>query len=388
MNLTVTHFFACCALLTTSYLTALSYAADQNTNIQMGGQPVLTATRTRSGEGAQFLSIELLPGRGMNTFQIRAYVPGTGEVDLLQSPSVEEAQQKLSGGPDDKFGNAAFGLGGAFLVPYANRIRGKLAPDGQGIEATIMGRTVSLPANWKGKNPGAELHSMHGLILASKMDKFSSNKTADGGVVTALVHAGDFGGHWLSQTDLNFKATLSVGAIDLEVTARNVGKEPEPMGIGWHPWFAILSGDRTQAKLHIPAKMRVEVNNYDDVFPSGKLLPTAGTDFDFTAAAGKTLAKQYLDDNFTDLQRSANGAPEVTLADPAAKYGLRVIALSRQILAFQVYAPPEKPVVAIEPQFNLVDPFNPAWGKTNTGMVTLKPGQSVTYHVRLELFTP
>jgi len=377
------HLLTSLALL--SCLMAVSHADDQN--LQIGGQPVAIAARARAGDKPQFLSIELLPGRGMNTFQIRAYLPGKGEVDLLQSPSLAEARQKLSGGPDDKFGNAAFGLGGAFLVPYANRIRGKLSPDGQSIQATILGKTVSLPANWRGKNPGAEPHSMHGLILASRMDKFSSTKSSKGGVVTGLLHASDFGGHWLSATDVSFKIKLTADAIDLEVKAKNVGKQTEPVGIGWHPWFAVLSGDRTQARLHIPARMRAEVNNYDDVFPSGKLLPNAGTDFDFTAATGKTLGKQYLDDNFTDLERP-NGSAVVTLADPAASYGLRIIGQSREIRAIQVYAPPDKPVVAIEPQFNLVDPFNPAWGNIEGGMVTLQPGQSVTCRVRLELFTP
>jgi galactose mutarotase-like enzyme len=43
--------------------------------------------------------------------------------------------------------------------------------------------------------------------------------------------------------------------------------------------------------------------------------------------------------------------------------------------------------VAIEPQFNLPDPYNKKWD-TNAGMVLLKPGQSVAWRVRLELFTP
>jgi hypothetical protein len=37
----------------------------------------------------------------------------------------------------------------------------------------------------------------------------------------------------------------------------------------------------------------------------------------------------------------------------------------------------------------LADPFNTKlWGKTDTGMVTLAPGKSVTWHIRLELFLP
>ncbi len=76
------------------------------------------------------------------------------------------------------------------------------------------------------------------------------------------------------------------------------------------------------------------------------------------------------------------------ITDPAAHYGVRVKAFSPEISAFQVYAPVEKPFVAVEPQFNWADPYNPIWKGKNTGMAVLKPEQSVTYALELELFVP
>jgi hypothetical protein len=38
--------------------------------------------------------------------------------------------------------------------------------------------------------------------------------------------------------------------------------------------------------------------------------------------------------------------------------------------------------------FNFADPSGKEWHGMNTGMVTLKPGQSVQSNVRLELFQP
>ncbi len=70
-------------------------------------------------------------------------------------------------------------------------------------------------------------------------------------------------------------------------------------------------------------------------------------------------------------------------------YGLRVVATSPQIKAMQVYAPPEKAFVVYEPQFNWADPFWSEWPpETDTGMVTLQPGQSVVYSISLQLFIP
>jgi galactose mutarotase-like enzyme len=50
-----------------------------------------------------------------------------------------------------------------------------------------------------------------------------------------------------------------------------------------------------------------------------------------------------------------------------------------------VYAPKNLAAVAIEPQINFPDPFGGEWKDMDTGMVILKPKQSVTWKVRLEL---
>ena len=130
------------------------------------------------------------------------------------------------------------------------------------------------------------------------------------------------------------------------------------------------------------------VNNYDDVFPTGKVVPTVGTSYDFTAAGGAPLKTQFLDESFIDLKRQPDGSVVTEVIDPASDYGLRVIALSKEVRAIQTYSPPDKSFVAIEPQFNYGDPYGKEWGKTDTGMVNVKPGESVTYHVRLEMFQP
>lgn len=55
----------------------------------------------------------------------------------------------------------------------------------------------------------------------------------------------------------------------------------------------------------------------------------------------------------------------------------------------QTFAPPDKPFVVLEPQFNWADPFGALWREPRgKGMVTLAPGESVAYRVRLELFDP
>jgi galactose mutarotase-like enzyme len=356
---------------------------------QIGGEDVIHLERkaTSNGQKPEFLTATILPGRGMNLFQLTANVPGKGTVDVLASPSLADAAAKLTDTGDDLYGNASFTFGGAFLVPYPNRIRGKLSADGKSITTEWHGKTLTLAANWKGKNPGAEPHAMHGLILESKTDDVKTETTADGQTVSGTIHAGDFGGHWLSKTDLAFTIALAGDLVDATITAKNVGDQPEPMAIGWHPYFNIPSGDRKQARLHVPGEQTAQVNNYDDVFPTGKLIPVKGTKYDFTAPDGVALDDMFLDDNWSKLKRT-DGAVDVELTDPASNYGVKVLGMSPEIKTVQVYAPPAKEFTAIEEQFNFGDPWGKEWHGMDTGMVTLKPGQAVTWHVRLQLFTP
>jgi galactose mutarotase-like enzyme len=357
---------------------------------QIGGEPVVKITRpaTSNGQGMEFLSATVFPGRGMNVFQITANVPGKGEIPILASPTIEDAAAALNGGPADQNGNASFSFGGAFLVPYPNRIVGPLSPDGKSVITKWHGKTITLPANWHSSaDPTKDKHAMHGLILADQSQDVATQNIPDGQSVTGIIHAGDFGGHWLSQTDLSFVIAITGPAVDCTIVAKNVGKDPEPMAIGWHPYFAVPSGDRKQALLHVPATKVAEINNYQDVFPTGDLMPVKGTKYDFTDPKGKALDDIYLDDNWSTLQRS-DGAVDVTLADPASNYGVHILGLSPEIKTVQVYAPPTKQFTAIEEQFNFGDPFGKEWGSTNTGMVTLDPGKSVEWHVRLTLFQP
>ena len=130
------------------------------------------------------------------------------------------------------------------------------------------------------------------------------------------------------------------------------------------------------------------MNNYDDTFTTGQRVPVRGTPYDFSAPGGRALGDQYLDDNYSALERRPDGSTVSEIIDPKSHYGLRLTTLSFDIRTLQVYAPPAKNFVAIEPQFNFPDPYNRNWGSLNTGMLVLQPGQSATWRVRLELFIP
>src|SRR5262252_10098130 len=232
-------------------------------------ETVVLRPRVGSESGrATFIDATFTPSCGLSLTQAHADLPRHGTVELLR--------ESLS-------------FGGAVLLPFANRIRGRLQPDGQTIDTDVLGRRVQLLANWSGKRPNAEKCAMHGMLFDQPM------RVAESGpdYVVAVLDARDFNGHWPSRTYVQIAVTLAPTSLDLSVTVRNVGHEPLPVGIGWHPYFAIPSGDRGQARLHIPAVRRACVTNYDDVFPTGEIVEVARTRYDFTSADGRPLGTQY-----------------------------------------------------------------------------------------------
>lgn len=353
---------------------------------EIGGEKIVTLHRAvTSKTHPELTSVTLLPGRGMELLQITANFPGKGNVDVLASPDLAGAKEMLDG-KDDANGDLGYRLGAAFLFPYPNRIRGKLSADGKMLTTEWEGRSITLPANNVGSKPGAERHAMHGLILKAKAQDVKVTKIPGGEQVTAVVHCGDLGGHWFSKTDLDYTITLRADALDVVVVARNVGAAAEPVAIGWHPYFNLPSGDRTQVRVHIPGERQALVDNYDNVFPTGKLVPVAGQ-YDLRAADGKALDNNFYDDNWSKLDWK-DGAVTVKVMDPKAHYGVAIEGLSPEIKTIQMYAPPTKQFVAIEDQYNFADPFGKEWHGMDTGMVTLQPGQSTKWHVRVKVFVP
>jgi len=361
--------------------------ADAQTPTEIGGEKIVTLTRAAtSTTKPEFTSVTVAPGRGMEVLQITANFPGKGSIDVLASPSLPDIKKMLDV-DDTANGDLGYRLGSAFLVPYPNRIRGKLSADGKTLTTEWHGHTITLPANNIGSKPEAERHAMHGLILKSKTDEVAVEKVPGGEQVAGVIHAGDFNGHWLSKTQLVVTIRLTAEFVDATIVARNVGTEDEPMAIGWHPYMNLPSGDRSQVRVLIPADKLAEVDGYDNVFPTGKLLPVEGTRYDLRGAAGVPLGSNMFDDNWSHIDWK-NKAATVRVMDPAAHYGVDIIGLSPEIKTIQMYAPPSKQFVAIEHQFNFADPFGKEWGGMDTGMVTLKPQQSTEWHVRLHVFVP
>jgi hypothetical protein len=350
---------------------------------QPGGQAAIVLNRDQSPGAVvpEFLSATVLPGRGMNVLQITAFVPGRGAVPLLASPPLAEAAKAMSGAGDDADGQASLTNGAAFEVPWAGRMTGAPLPGGMSVLANWHGRGLTLPLNW---TDGSAVGAIGGLLLRRGASAATPSVMPDGGVAQASFAADDFDGHWASKTEVKATVLLSARTIDLTVVARNAGSEPEPMGIGWRPRFAI-GGDREQVRLRVPSRMRAETKDGLGGLPTGRLVPV---ERDFSGPEGSALGPAGLNELYVGLRSGElSDGPVVELRDPAAGYGIRMTALSASIKAVRVVAAAKGNFVEIDPQTNYDDPLGREWGRdVDAGLVVLQPGESLQWKMRLELF--
>jgi aldose 1-epimerase len=359
--------------------------------VRPGGQEVVQLQRSQiaGGNGPEFLTATVLPGRGMNLLQITAYLPQKGEVNLLASPPLEEAAKILSGTGADANGAKSLSMGAAIELPWAGRISGASTPDGNNLSTMWHGTHLILPTDAKDSYGVAGVVAAGGLLLKQPSDSINTNVMPDGGEAQATFHPGNFEGHWPSQTEVMTTMSLSGKALTMKIVARNTGNTAAPMGIGWHPRFAILSGHRSQMMLRLPEGLRVEVKDRRTGELSGRLLPVEKTEYDFTGRTGAQLGALNLDDSFVHLRTGLmENGPMAELRDPENDYGLRITAMTPNIKAIRVYAPLDGSYISIEPQTNYDDPFGHQWARDeDTGIVVLQPGQSMQWQIRLQLFS-
>jgi galactose mutarotase-like enzyme len=189
----------------------------------------------------------------------------------------------------------------------------------------------------------------------------------------------------LSTIDVTVEAQLTAHDLDLTFTAQNTGQQPAPFGVGWHPYFAIPSGNRADALLSIPSQTVMDINA-ESGKPTGHMANVSGKTQDFSKLGGTKLGTVPLNATYTSLLSGIASGPVATLSDPSYNYRLSVIPLTPDITSLRVISPPDKAWVSIGPNTNLDDPFGPEWDSPeNAGMITLAPGATLRWKVRVEI---
>jgi len=379
---------------TLSVLNKGTVAEILKTKVKGGRVLRLTDAASHSQALPQIVSVDIAENAGATPLEMMVRLIGGRTFNLLGSGNAESIEKKYQDrvrAGDPYAGNVFFQPGAmAPLIGLANRLTGEVIAPGV-IEATVLGHKVHMPLN-HGLNPGQRPHHLHGVGF-DQATEVSTHEDRTGVHLRAEFAPGFHEPYWTGRFGVTVDHSLKDGVYCFEMECQNAGDTAVPLGAGAHPYFVAPSGDPEAVKLLIPGRRIVEIDNYENVLPTGRILEIeSGSRFHFHQPGGRHLHGQYLDNLWVDLETDANGYAFAEFIDLKAQLRLRMTALTQNIIGIQVFAP--QPAVnsdlgvfaAIEFVTNLPDPREELWKNTPTGMALIQPGQSLKYGYKIEAF--
>ena len=352
---------------------------DQRAPVNMLARPgglepvVLTRAQTAGSNMPEFRSVTLLPGLGMGVLQITAWLPDKGEVPLLVAPALEEASSLKTNVLDTR---------GAIELPWAGMLTGLLSPVGTAVRANWHGKAIAAPTTIQGQ--ALAYGGILGMVAA---DESNPGGGTESPAATAVFRGTDFNEHWVSRTEVTVTARLEARGLELTVVAKNVGDQPEPMGIGWHPRLLVQSGDRSGVELKLPGGDSFEPGERGMNVPSGRIV-AAGPGTARFQTRPATLGAQELEASVV-RPRAALLDTGVTaeMRDVSSGVGLRMTAISSSIHVVEATSPAGANYVTLGMQTNYEDPLGKQWqAAEGQAIATVLPGQSMEWKVRLEIY--
>ena len=271
-------------------------------------------------------SFSVVPERGANLLDIT--IAGQPILDGYQTPEELEVA---------KFGKSAL------LFPFPNRLdRGQYAWQGKHYQFPI--------------NNAATENAIHGFVRdeAFEVDYVFLAKD-HASISCSFTYEGQHDYYpFPFLLEIEFMLHDS-GAFTVEVACRNRHTEAIPVGFGWHPYFR-LTERADDHQLQLPACEQVAIQ--ERMIPTGKRV--AFDDF----FRKKPVGEAVLDTCFQVTK--PDSAYKMVLENKGQR--LKVQASARQFPYFQVFTPPHRSSVALEPMSCNVDAFN-----NGQGLITLEP---------------
>jgi aldose 1-epimerase len=243
---------------------------------------------------------------------------------------------------------------GQVLAPWPNRLEnGSYEFDGKRLQLPL-----SEPENG---------NAIHGLVRQAKWNV--SDVARDRVALDYLLEPQP--GYPFSLA-LRIEYALSDVGLAVTTTARNVGTETCPYGIGQHPYLTLGTPTVDPLRLQVPGRL---VLFTDERGLPVRLEPVDGTEYDFRSA--RTIEETVLDNAYTELERSADGRARILLDDPSSESGL-TLWVDKSYPYLMVFTGDPYPdlarrSVAVEPMTCPPNAF-----RTGECLIRLESGESVT----------
>ncbi|HKE23341.1 MAG TPA: aldose 1-epimerase [Bryobacteraceae bacterium] len=245
-----------------------------------------------------------------------------------------------------------------FLAPWANRI------DSEAYWAN--GRRYLLnPAlgNLRRDRIGQPIH---GLLNFSPLWK-PAPAEADGHAAVATSRL-EFWRHAELMAQFPFAHNITMtyrladGVLEVETALENLGADPMPVAIGFHPYFQLHDAPRDQWRVHLPARQHVVLD--ERLVPTGARQPAKYAD-------PQPLAGMQFDDVFTDLIRDADGRARFWFEGRRERV---TVAYGPKYTVAVVYAPPGRDYLCFEPMAAVTNAFNLAHDGAYSELQSVAPG--------------
>ncbi len=237
---------------------------------------------------------------------------------------------------------------GAHLIPFSGRIK-----DGMYI---FQGKPYQLPINETSRN-----NALHGFLNDKPFSiaGITENKD-DVSLKLAYSYESQINGYPFP-FHLLLIYTISGSGLKIGIEVKNTGASPMPFACGWHPYFTFHE-PVDELHLQVPGSGIVALNEH--LIPTGEMIPPNH----FTTM--ERIGSARLD---TCFLLKDNGKAETLLHSVEKDITIHVWQESGngQFRYMQVYIPPHRRSIAIEPVTSQPNAFN-----NRNGLVTLQPAEA------------
>lgn len=250
------------------------------------------------------------------------------------------------------------GFKGAKLMPFPNRIN-----DGKYV---FNKKNYVLPINFP-----SQKHAIHGLVYNKSFKIIKSTASKSSATLSLQYISNNLQGYPF-KFELTVLYLLNSKGFECKTIVVNKDKLKIPIGDGWHPYFN-LNDKVNDLFLKIPSNKKISVNK--KMIPTGKKLK-----FNKFSKLMK-IGKQVFDTGFVISKKKGVVKTEIM----SKKLNLTVQIWQEvgkgKYNYLQVYIPPKRNSIAIEPMTCNTDAFN-----NKEGLIVLKPKEkfSASYGVNLK----
>ena len=248
--------------------------------------------------------------------------------------------------------------------------------------APFPGRVAYAKFNWNGgdyqlvNNVSWAPHALHGFLQNKEWKFVSFESDSEKCVATfAIDWPGAFTGFPFPFRAVN-KITFTGESYTVESTVTNIGKGDLPYSEGWHPYYTL--GEKINGLTMTLPESNLAILDKADI-PTGEFKP------DLRFVGGRAIGDEFINDCFCLNQGESTFVSknkkifENILANVELKSDTKSLQIwqkagNEQYNAIQIYTPPDRMSIAIEPMTAEPDTLN-----HHRDLIVIKPGESRTF---------